>query len=61
MKTRNAELLLGSEPAGGITEWTAGWRVAAALQGPCFLVLADFARNLPLLPEALALFHMGEH
>ena len=29
------------------TERTAGWRVAAALQGPCFLVLAEFARNPP--------------
>ena len=39
------------------TERTAGWRVA--LQGPWFLVLAEFLRNPPLLPAALSFVPHG--
>ena len=46
---------------GEITEWTAGWRVAAALQGPGFLVLAEFNRSPPLCPKHWFLCQMGEY
>ena len=41
------------------SEKTDGWRVAAALQGPCFLVLVDLARNPPLLSAAPAFVSYG--
>ena len=40
--------------SGKPTERAVGWRVAAALKVPCFLVLAEHARNPPLLSGALA-------
>ena len=42
-----------------VTEGTAGWRVAVALQGLCFLVLSVFTRSPPLLPAALVYLRYG--
>ena len=50
---KNSPLIVGT------TERTAGGRVAAALQGHCFLVLVEFARNPPLLPAALVFVPYG--
>ena len=45
-KERKESTLIGES-----TEWKVGWRAAAALQGPYFLVLAGFARSLISYPQ----------
>ena len=44
---------------GEATERTVGWLVGAALQGPYFLVLEEYARSPSLLPAALAFVSYG--
>ena len=50
---------LHSPLIGEATERTAGWGVAAALHGPCFLVLSELTRSPPLLPAAYSFVSYG--
>ena len=52
MEIQKNSLLIGETIE---TERAVGWHLAAALKGPCFLVLEEFARNplLRLLPAVL--------